>query len=219
MIIKIENMSKSYLQGKTTVNALKNINLEVEDSQSMAIVGPSGSGKTTLLSLLGGLDLPTSGSIKLRDKCISSMTEEEVVEFRSENIGIVFQQFHLMPHLTALENVCLPLEIMGDKNPEKLALEFLDHVGLSKRADHFPHQMSGGECQRVAIARATVTRPKILLADEPSGNLDTETGIKVMDLIFKIAEENQMNLILVTHDIRLANRCQKQVHLTGGLLK
>ena len=222
MILKVNNISKEYLQGTTVVNALKDINFEISSGESLSIVGPSGSGKTTLLTLLAGLDQPTRGEIILNNENISKLSEKEIVNFRSQNIGIVFQQFHLMPHLTALENVSLPLEILGklsSSEVEAKARHYLDLVGLSHRLDHFPHQMSGGECQRVAIARATVIDPKILLADEPSGNLDTNTGVKVMDLLFKISEENKSNLILVTHDIRLANRCQRQIHLTGGKLQ
>jgi len=222
MILKVENISKEYKQGNTIVNALKGISFDISSGESLSIVGPSGSGKTTLLTLLAGLDHPSNGHIILNNQNITKLSEKEIVNFRSKNIGIVFQQFHLMPHLTALENVSLPLEILGEHSTneiEEKAKHYLELVGLSHRMNHFPHQMSGGECQRVAIARATINNPKILLADEPSGNLDTETGMKVMDLLFKISEENKSNLILVTHDIRLANRCQRQIHLTGGQLK
>lgn len=222
MILQVNDVTKQYLQGETTVTALNSINFNISVGESLSIVGPSGSGKTTLLSLLAGLDKPTSGEIILNGQNITSLPEKEIVNFRSQNIGIVFQQFHLMPHLTALENVALPLEIMGKLSMteiEEKSRHFLDIVGLSHRHDHFPHQLSGGECQRVAIARATIITPKILLADEPSGNLDTNTGIKVMDLLFKMSEENKTNLVLVTHDIRLANRCQRQIHLTAGELQ
>ncbi|EQC51375.1 ABC transporter ATP-binding protein [Bacteriovorax sp. DB6_IX] len=222
MILNVENLTKQYLQGGTIVKALDDISFNISTGESLSIVGPSGSGKTTLLTLLAGLDKPSEGKIILNKEDLTKLSEKEIIQFRSQNIGIVFQQFHLMPHLTALENVSLPLEIAGKyslSEIEERAKHYLDLVGLSHRHDHFPNQLSGGECQRVAIARATIMNPKILLADEPSGNLDTKTGIKVMDLLFKMSEDNQSNLILVTHDIRLANRCQRQIHLTGGRLQ
>lgn len=222
MILNVENLTKQYLQGGTVVKALDDISFNISTGESLSIVGPSGSGKTTLLTLLAGLDKPSEGKIILNKEDLTQLSEKEIIQFRSQNIGIVFQQFHLMPHLTALENVSLPLEITGKyslSEIEERAKHYLDLVGLSHRHDHFPNQLSGGECQRVAIARATIMNPKILLADEPSGNLDTKTGIKVMDLLFKMSEDNQSNLILVTHDIRLANRCQRQIHLTGGRLQ
>ena len=219
MILKVNDLNKTFFQGKTEIHALKGVSFDVAKNHSLAIVGPSGSGKTTLLSLLAGLDAPSSGTIDMAGSNLASLSEEQLTEFRAKNIGIVFQQFHLMPYLTALENVSLPLDILGEKDSANRAQKLLEQVGLGERADHLPHQLSGGECQRVAIARASVVQPKILLADEPSGNLDTETGKNVMDLLFRLVDETDMTLILITHDLNLASRCEKQIHLVGGKLQ
>lgn len=219
MIIEVKSLSKSFSQGSRQIQALDNISFSLAAEDSMAIVGPSGSGKSTLLSILAGLDQADQGEIFVAGQAIHKMTEKELTDFRSHHIGIVFQQFYLMPHLTALENVCLPLEIIGETNVHEKAKTLLQQVGLESRMDHKPNQLSGGECQRVAIARASVTRPPILLADEPSGNLDTETGHVVMDLLFKLAAANKMTLVLITHDRQLAQRCQQQIHLVGGKLQ
>ncbi len=218
MNLVVKNLTKDYYQGETLVKALDAIDFE-SNANTLSIIGPSGSGKTTLLTLLSGLDSTTSGEIILGDQSITKLNEKEMTQFRAENIGIVFQQFHLMPHLSALENVMLPLEILGAKDSEERAIEFLDIVGLKERIHHLPSELSGGECQRVAIARATVTSPKYLFADEPSGNLDFTTGNKVMDLLFKLSEEKNMKLVLVTHDNELANRCDQQIHIIGGKLQ
>ncbi len=219
MILKCEDVCKSYRQGEALVQALYNISFSLEPQTSLSIVGPSGSGKTTLLSLMAGLDSPSSGKIEINGSALQDLSEAEKTAFRAENMGIVFQQFHLMPYLTALENVSLPLDILGHDQPEKRAKQWLERVGLGDRANHLPHQLSGGESQRVAIARASVIEPAILLADEPSGNLDTETGLNVMDLLFELSDESGRTLILVTHDRSLADRCQKQIHLVGGRLQ
>ncbi len=219
MILQVKDLRKSFTQGKRTIDALKGVSFQVEKNESLAIVGPSGSGKTTLLSLLAGLDQVSAGEINFDGNPIHNMSERELNAFRAQNIGIVFQQFHLMPHLSALENVALPLDILGQDNSEERARSMLVQVGLGDRVTHRPHQLSGGECQRVAIARASVTNPKILLADEPSGNLDTETGAKVMDLLFQLVEDHGMTLILITHNEKLAHRCQKQIHIVGGQLQ
>lgn len=219
MILKVENLNKHFAQGNSRIDAVKDISFSMQGGETLAIVGPSGSGKTTLLSLLAGLESPSSGSIVINKAEVSKMSESELSRFRSKNIGIVFQQFHLMPHLSAKENVCLPLEILGDQDIENKALTVLKTVGLGDRTEHLPHQLSGGECQRVAIARASVVKPKLLLADEPSGNLDTETGQRVMDLLFSLVDDTHTTLILVTHDMQLARRCQKQVYLRGGSLQ
>lgn len=219
MILKVDHLQKSFAQGKKIIQALKGISFEMNKGESLAIVGPSGSGKTTLLSLLAGLDQVSEGEIVLDGSAIHSLSESELNSFRAKNIGIVFQQFHLMPHLSALENVALPLDILGTKDSESRAQKMLEQVGLGERTDHRPHQLSGGECQRVAMARALVTHPKILLADEPSGNLDTETGKVVMDLLFNLVKEQDMTLLLITHDPNLAKRCQRQIHLVGGQLQ
>jgi putative ABC transport system ATP-binding protein len=171
-----------------------------------------------LLSLLAGLDRPTSGSIVVGGKDLTDLSEQEMTSFRGEKIGIVFQQFHLLPHLTALENVMVPLEILKESHRETRAKEILEKMNLSHRLNHFPSQLSGGECQRVAIARALVVRPKILLADEPSGNLDSETGAKVMDAFFNVIREHKVTTILVTHSEALAQRCDRQLQLRNGVL-
>jgi len=220
MILEINCLYKSFPQvGQGSIQVLKNLNLEVDEGETVAVVGQSGSGKSTLLSLLAGLDRQTSGSLRLREKEISEMSEVKLTKFRAENIGIIFQQFYLMPHLTALENVSLPLEMFGLKDSQKRAKDALKSVGLSERENHFPHQLSGGESQRVAIARAVVIRPAILLADEPTGNLDNITGVQVADLLFDLVETTRMTLLLVTHNMELAKRCSKQLTLHSGSIQ
>ena len=213
-MIQVQNLNKNFKQASRRIAVLKNISFTVETAQSLAIVGPSGSGKTTLLSLLAGLEKPDSGTIQIFHQNITQMSETDLVQFRRQNIGIVFQQYHLMPRLTALENVCLPLEIAGQKNGIQKAKEQLAKVGMDHRLNHLPSQMSGGECQRTAIARAGVTRPRILLADEPSGNLDAVSGKKAMDALFSLAKET--TLILVTHNMKLAENCRKKIQISGG---
>ncbi len=219
MIIDVKDLRKSFYQGQRQIEALKGISFRVPSNESLAVVGPSGSGKSTLMSLLAGLDTVTDGEIFFDQTGIHQMREKQLNTFRAKNIGIVFQQFHLMPHLSALENVALPLDILGRDHSQDQAQEMLERVGLGERVTHRPHQLSGGECQRVAIARASVTRPKVLLADEPSGNLDTATGRKVMDLLFQLVADQGVTLLLITHDEALAQRCQKQIHLVGGQLQ
>ena len=217
MILEIKNLSKTFKQAdKSNIEVLKNLNLEVSKGETLAVVGQSGSGKSTLLSLLAGLDRQNTGSLKLHDKELCNLSEVEMTQFRAENIGIIFQQFYLMPHLTSLENVSLPLEMFGCKESHKRALEAIEQVGLSDRTKHFPHQLSGGESQRVAIARAIVIRPSILLADEPTGNLDNNTGIQIANLIFNLVKNTEMTMLLVTHNKELANRCSRQVKLENG---
>lgn len=208
-ILQTSSVHKSYFQGQSEISVLKGVDLTVNKGDTVAIIGQSGSGKSTLLSVLAGLDRPSSGNISLANTNINAMSEKELTKFRGQQLGIIFQQFHLMNSLTALENVSLPLEITLTPNAKEKALKALDLVGLGHRANHLPHQLSGGECQRVAIARAFVIEPKLLLADEPSGNLDQETGHMVMDLLFNAVTEREMTMILVTHDHDLANRCQK----------
>ena len=221
MLLDIDKLNKSFpgVGNTPPVEVLRGLELKVKEGETTAIIGQSGSGKSTLLSLLAGLDLPTSGTLKLKDKNLDSMSEEELTRFRAENIGIIFQQFHLMNHLNALENVSLPLEMNQKKDSEEKAEKALEQVGLSSRRDHFPYQLSGGECQRVAIARAIVIRPALLLADEPSGNLDHNTGEQVADLLFDLVESTGMTMILVTHNIELAQRCSKQLTLSQGRLQ
>lgn len=218
MSLTLDQVRKSFRQGDVQIEVLKGVNAEIKDGEVVAIVGQSGSGKSTLLSLLAGLDKPTSGKISVRGKEVSGFNESQMTEFRAQNIGIVFQQFHLMSHLTALENVMLPLEILGTADIETKAKKVLNQMGLGHRMDHFPNQLSGGECQRVAIARALVVEPQILLADEPSGNLDIETGEKVMDVFFKVVKESKITTILVTHSNELASRCDRKLVLTHGVL-
>lgn len=218
MNLKIQNLYKNYLQAGQPIHVLKGINVEVPQGQIAAIIGQSGSGKSTLLSLLAGLDYPDQGSINYGDVDITRLSEKESTLFRGRNIGIVFQQFHLLSHLTALENVMSPLEILGFENPESLAFEALQQVGLKDRAHHFPSQLSGGECQRVAIARAISFKPQFLLADEPSGNLDYETGQKVMHTLFEVIRRYKITALIVTHSEDLAKKCDRILHLKQGLL-
>ena len=217
-ILELRNIAKHYRQGDTSIQVLQAIDLVVNPGDSLAIVGQSGSGKSTLLSLMAGLDRPDHGEIFFQQKNVNAMTEKELGTMRAKGIGIVFQQFHLMPALDALENVMLPLEINKVPQAEKLAKEALDVVGLGHRMLHLPRQLSGGERQRVAIARAFVLRPALLLADEPSGNLDQETGAKVMELLFRVIKETKMTMILVTHNMDLAQRCTRVTHLERGIL-
>lgn len=217
-ILELKNIAKTYHQGDSNIQVLHNINLAINPGETLAIVGQSGSGKSTLLSLMAGLDRPDNGDILFQKRPLNGMTEKELGQLRATGIGIVFQQFHLMPALNALENVLLPLEINKVPQAEKLAIEALDVVGLGHRMHHLPRQLSGGERQRVAIARAFVLRPALLLADEPSGNLDQETGTKVMDLLFRVIDEAKMTMILVTHNLELARRCTRMMQLERGIL-
>ncbi len=218
MILEVSNLYKNFetAAGTESVEVLKDLNMNMEAGETVAILGQSGSGKSTLLTLLAGLDNPSSGEILLNEQNMQSLNEEELSKFRALNIGIIFQQFHLMSHLTALENVSLPLDLFKDDASTAKAKEALEQVGLGHRIDHFPHQLSGGECQRVAIARAMVVRPSILLADEPTGNLDNSTGELISDMIFDLVAKHNMTLLFVTHNERLALRCGRQLRLQGG---
>lgn len=218
VVLDVESIKKSYVQGEVTLEILKGVDFKAYKGETISIVGKSGSGKSTLLSMLAGLDYPDQGEIYLNGQSITKMDEAKLAKFRGRTMGIVFQQFHLMPHLTALENVKLPLEILREDDVEQRARLALQQVGLSDRLDHFSHQLSGGECQRVAIARAFVTEPSLLLADEPSGNLDDVTGNSVMDMLFELSETKKMTTILVTHNTQLAERCQKSFQLQNGKL-
>ncbi|MFL5783997.1 MAG: ABC transporter ATP-binding protein, partial [Bacteriovoracaceae bacterium] len=200
------------------VEVLKGVDFIIHKGERVALTGKSGSGKSTLLSLLAGLDSPDSGSIMIDQQNISGMSERILTSYRAQNIGIVFQQFHLVSTLTALENVLLPLEMLKMEKARERAVELLDQVNLAHRMDHLPSQLSGGESQRVAIARALAIRPAILFADEPSGNLDEETGDKVMDLLFDLVKSSNTTLVLVTHDPELAQRCERIIHLEHGKL-
>jgi len=217
-MMNLVNVKKSYGQGSSRVEVLKGINLKIESGETLALVGKSGSGKSTLLSLMAGLDQVDSGEIWIQEKCINKLSEKELTLFRAQNIGIVFQQFHLVSTLTALENVLLPLNILKNPNALEIATKLIDQVGLSHRSHHLPSELSGGESQRVAIARALSTSPAILFADEPSGNLDEETGLKVMDLLFEMVKQTKTTLILVTHDRDLAKKCSRIILLEHGSL-
>jgi putative ABC transport system ATP-binding protein len=215
----LKDLRKSFLQGDTEIKVLSGVNAEIKEGQIVAIVGQSGSGKSTLLSLLAGLEKADSGEIRVDGTDIAAMSESQITNFRARNISIVFQQYHLVSHLTALENVQLPLEILGRPDAEQKSRKLLEDMGLSHRISHFSNQMSGGESQRVAIARALVVEPKILLADEPSGNLDIHTGEKVMEIFFAMAKKQKMTTILVTHSEALAKRCERILHLEEGRLR
>jgi len=217
-MIKAENLQKRVPMAGGELEILKGINLEIKSGESVAIVGASGSGKSTLLGLLAGLDVASAGRVVVGDTDLSRLDEDGRAEFRSREIGFVFQSFQLLPALTALENVMLPLELKGDGEAVALSREFLTRVELAQRMDHYPRQMSGGEQQRVAIARAFAARPAILFADEPTGNLDTRTGAHVVDLLFELNREQGTTLILVTHDLGLAERCQRSLCLEAGAL-
>jgi len=201
------------------IDVLRGIDLDAASGDSVAIVGASGSGKSTLLSLLAGLDLPTSGSIEVAGRDLAQMSEGELARYRSAQLGIVFQQFHLMSGLTALENVSLPLDLEGVADAEERAAVVLEQVGLRDRATHRPGVLSGGECQRVAIARALIVEPAVLLADEPSGSLDPRTGAKVEELLFELTERRGTSLVLVTHSDSLAGRCDRCLQLVDGRLR
>lgn len=217
-ILKTENISKRVKTADQELTILDDISMEVKLGQSLAIIGSSGAGKSTLLGLLAGLDLPTDGKIWIADHDITLMDEEGRAAIRAELVGFVFQTFQLLTSLTALENVSLPMELAGDKNARDKAIEFLEKVGLGERFSHYPKQLSGGEQQRVAIARAFACQPKILFADEPTGNLDQRTGLKISDLLFELNEQSDTTLILVTHEQRLADRCEKTIIIDDGRL-
>ena len=218
-ILKVHQACKSFQQGNHKVKVLERLDLEVNKGEKVAILGPSGCGKSTLLSLLAGLDNPGSGTVKIDGTDLANINEDQLSQTRSEKLGIVFQQYHLMRNLTAVENVGLPLEILGTADFAVRAQTALKEVGLDHRATHFPSEMSGGECQRVAIARALVTRPSLILADEPSGNLDQKTGDEVMDILFNLCREHTISLVLVTHNRELADRCDRSLLLNEGALE
>jgi len=192
------------------------VSLDIAAGQSVAIVGTSGAGKSTLLALLAGLDLPTSGRVLLEGTDITRLDEDGRARLRAQRVGFVFQSFHLIASLTALENVMLPLELAGRRDARRLGLEALERVGLARRVAHYPRQLSGGEQQRVAIARAFVTQPAVLFADEPTGNLDATTGARVIELLFELNARTHTTLMLVTHDAELAARCDRSVHMEAG---
>tara|TARA_R110002049_G_scaffold993_3_gene7130 strand:- start:7511 stop:8194 length:684 start_codon:yes stop_codon:yes gene_type:complete len=215
-ILNVQNLGKSYFSGSKKLSILKDISFSVEAQDTFAIVGPSGSGKTTLLGLCAGLDQPDSGSVELCNTETTTLTEDERAQLRNQKVGFIFQDFQLLPTLTALENVAVPLELQGDKQATKKAIALLEKVGLTDRLGHYPSQLSGGEQQRVALARAFSNNPTILFADEPTGNLDAETGDKVVRLLFDLNKELGTTLIIVTHDIELAQKTNHILKLKGG---
>jgi putative ABC transport system ATP-binding protein len=217
-IISLQNVSLTLKGNAGNVNIIKNISLNIDQGESVGLIGPSGSGKSSLLMLAGGLERASSGEIEILGQVITEMSEDRLSKLRRNNVGVVFQSFHLIPTLTALENVATPLEISFSKNPNKHAIMALDRVGLSHRTDHYPSQLSGGEQQRVALARAYVSNPKILLADEPTGNLDEENTKAIVDLLFEIKNENDTTLILVTHSRELAKKCDRIIKIRDGKL-
>ena len=216
-MIVAEGLEKTYTSGGRPLTVLRSIDLEIAPESFVSIVGPSGSGKTTLLGLLAGLDEPSAGRVLLDGRDLSALTEDGRAEFRSQNVGFVFQTFHLLPTLTALENVLVPLELRGDgQSSRERAERLLARVGLGDRLDHYPVQLSGGEQQRVALARAFANRPTILFADEPTGNLDQETGRGIVEMLEELNREARTTLVMVTHDLGLAERAHRIVSLSGG---
>ncbi|MFT6875708.1 MAG: putative ABC transport system ATP-binding protein [Granulosicoccus sp.] len=217
-MIELTDLSKHYTMPSSDVSVLKQLNLVVHSRERVAIVGPSGSGKSTLLLILTGLETPSSGSISIAQQLLATMDSDQRADLRRRHIGIVFQSFHLIPSLTARENVALPLEIGGQRNSRKHAMAMLDKVGLAARHDHYPAQLSGGEQQRVAMARALVHEPELIVADEPTGNLDENTGKLVMQLLFDLNRDSGTTLLLVTHDVQLAAQCDRTLQLQDGRL-
>lgn len=218
-ILTLERVNLSLASEAGNVHILKDITLSLPPSQTVSIMGPSGSGKTTLLMVLGGLERPTSGAVTVAGRALGGLDEDGLAEFRRDNIGIVFQNFHLIPTMTALENVAVPLEFAGNKYAFKLAEEALIAVGLGHRLTHYPGQLSGGEQQRVAVARAFAPKPRLVLADEPTGNLDAATGKTVMEMMFGMTRANNATLVLVTHDATLADKCDRTLHIKDGQIQ
>lgn len=217
-MLTLKSLKKSYLQGSQKIDIFENLNFNLNEGERVAIMGKSGSGKSTLLSLISGIIKPNSGDIILNSVSYKDLEESELNDFRATNIGFIFQNFHLVSYLNALENVMLPAKVCHIPQPKETAIALLNSVGLSHRLDHLPEQLSGGEKQRVAIARALIHDPKIILADEPSGNLDDETGNAVMDILFELIKKNNTTLILVTHSKEVATRCEKTYELVSGNL-
>jgi putative ABC transport system ATP-binding protein len=217
-MLDVERLTKSYPNGNSSLTVLKDVSLRIEAGSSCAIVGPSGSGKTTLLGLCAGLDQPTAGDVRLGGVSLSSLDEDGRARLRNELVGFVFQNFQLLPTLTALENVMVPLELRGSGGAHQEAADLLGRVGLAERLSHYPAELSGGEQQRVALARAFINRPKILFADEPTGNLDADTGHLVIENLFALNAGAGTTLVLVTHDLELAGRAQRVIRLKGGMV-
>lgn len=215
-ILNVQQLRKTYQSGGSELTVLEDISFSVPSGTSYAIVGPSGSGKTTLLGLCAGLDTPDSGSVTVCGQHMEDLSEDQRAALRSNKVGFIFQNFQLLPTLTALENVSVPLELKGDRQASETARSLLEKVGLGDRTHHYPSQLSGGEQQRVALARAFANRPEILFADEPTGNLDEQTGERVVRLLFDLNKEAGTTLIIVTHDMELARRCNQLMRLQGG---
>ncbi|MGB2225552.1 MAG: ABC transporter ATP-binding protein [Polaribacter sp.] len=215
-ILKISNLKKTYTSGSRSLTVISDINFDIEKGTIFSIVGPSGSGKTTLLGLCAGLDEPTSGEVELCGEDLQSLSEDDRARLRNKEVGFIFQNFQLLPTLTALENVIVPLELQGNSNAKSIGEELLEKVGLKDRMHHYPTQLSGGEQQRVAIARAFSNNPSILFADEPTGNLDEATGENVIQLLFDLNKQAGTTLVIITHDLELANRTQQILRLKGG---
>jgi putative ABC transport system ATP-binding protein len=218
-ILDLQNVSKTYQSGSRKLTVLDQVTFSIQAGETIAIVGPSGSGKTTLLGLCAGLDSSSTGSVVLNGESLEKLNEDQRAAVRSRDVGFIFQNFQLLPTLTALENVMVPLELKKRKDAKEKAMELLEKVGLKDRATHYPTQLSGGEQQRVSIARAFANAPKILFADEPTGNLDTETGTMIENLIFDLNKEQGTTLVLVTHDLELAAKTQRIVHIKGGKIQ
>jgi putative ABC transport system ATP-binding protein len=217
-ILDLQEVSKIYKSGDRSLTVLDNINFSIRAGSTMSIVGPSGSGKTTLLGLCAGLDRSTSGTVELHGTKLNGLSEDQLAAVRNQYVGFIFQNFQLLPTLTALENVMVPLELRGEKNIKPRAMDLLDKVGLGQRTHHYPTQLSGGEQQRVSLARAFSNKPQILFADEPTGNLDAETSEKVVKLLFELNREAGTTLVLVTHDLELAAKTQRIIRIKGGKL-
>ena len=215
-MLEVSNLTKTYKSGNKELTVLQDVSFKLDSGDTFAIVGPSGSGKTTLLGLCAGLDRASGGSVALNGIKLDELTEDERAAVRNDHVGFIFQNFQLIPTLTALENVMVPIELRGEKNAKQRALELLERVGLADRHDHYPTQLSGGEQQRVALARAFSNRPKILFADEPTGNLDADTGDLVEKLLFDLNKEEGTTLVLVTHDLELAAKTKRTLKLKGG---
>ncbi len=215
-ILRVENLTKSYKNGNNTLTVLENVSFALQPGDTLAIVGSSGSGKTTLLGLCAGLDRATSGSVYLNEICLDNLSEDRRAAVRNQHVGFIFQNFQLLPTLTALENVMVPMELRGQRNARPQAQELLGRVGLGDRGHHYPSQLSGGEQQRVSLARAFSNRPQLLFADEPTGNLDDETSHTVENLLFDLNREHGTTLVLVTHDLELAAKTRRIIRIKGG---
>ncbi|NRP14743.1 MULTISPECIES: ABC transporter ATP-binding protein [unclassified Marinobacterium] len=219
VLLEAKQLGKQFKTGSGTLDLFVNLNLTINAGETIAIIGKSGAGKSTLLSLLAGLDTATSGTVEFEGKPLESLSDAERAKLRADKIAFIFQSFHLLPELTAQDNVALPLEIRQQQNAEATASEWLQNVGLGDRTDHYPSQLSGGEQQRVAIARAFAGNPALLFADEPTGNLDEATGQQIVEQLFSLNEQQGTTLILITHDLELAKRCQRRIQLSNGAIE